>query len=488
MSICLPARLARVGALALLAALAWPMRGFAATPSSLPDVPNRVLDQTGTLDAAQVAALERKLAQFEARRGPQVAVVIVKTTGTDTIEQYAVALFEKNAFGRKGADDGVLLLVAKDDRNARIEVGYGLEGTIPDIHANRILDEHLVPAFRAGDFHGGIDRTTDALMALIEAEAAPETTAASLQPADGTQAASTYTTFPGYEDYLFDAGARLHPTLQGMLAHKLQAFEKRTGSRIAIVFLDRMNDPPQTYARSMLERRPVGHDAYALVVASGVDDRAEIIAGPRLASALTAVERQRIVSEILVPRLTVGSELDALDGATDEMIVAVEGKNSPLYQKVVAARKAAADAADAAAEAAFAAGAPRPLRFWPRGLEELFGTFFMFGIIAAILGRTFGAMLWRLQRELRAGLIAALVGTAGWILLRDHVPLLSVAWAAVAAGTVAFFAKQEWLADGGGSGGSRRSGSRGGGSRSSSSSSRRSSGGRSGGGGASKRW
>ena len=109
--------------------LFWAGCGFAA---ELPTLTARVTDLTGTLHAQQAAALEAKLAALEQRKGSQLAVVVVPTTQPDTIEQYAVALFEKNAIGRKGVDDGALLLVAKEDRKVRIEVGYGLEGSITD--------------------------------------------------------------------------------------------------------------------------------------------------------------------------------------------------------------------------------------------------------------------------------------------------------------------------------------------------------------------
>ncbi|HVF33841.1 MAG TPA: YgcG family protein, partial [Candidatus Saccharimonadia bacterium] len=142
--------------------------------AELPKLAARVTDLTGTLHAPQVAALEAKLAAVEQRKGSQVAVVVVPTTQPDTIEQYAVALFEHNAIGRKGVDDGVLLLVAKEDRKVRIEVGYGLEGAIPDLYAIRIIDEYVTPRFRNGDFYGGIDEATSALAKLIDGEALPE--------------------------------------------------------------------------------------------------------------------------------------------------------------------------------------------------------------------------------------------------------------------------------------------------------------------------
>ncbi|MFO1356676.1 MAG: TPM domain-containing protein [Gammaproteobacteria bacterium] len=141
---------------------------------AVPPLRERVTDLTGTLDAAQVATLEQKLAAFERRKGAQVAVLLVATTRPETIEQYGIRVAEAWKLGRKGIDDGALLLVAKDDRALRIEVGYGLEGSLPDAIARRIIDEVIVPRLRAGDFYGGIDAGLTRMLAVIDGEPLPE--------------------------------------------------------------------------------------------------------------------------------------------------------------------------------------------------------------------------------------------------------------------------------------------------------------------------
>ncbi len=152
--------------------------GPALAEVAVPPLRARVTDLTGTLDAAQAAALEQKLAAFEQRKGAQVAVLLVPSTRPETIEQYAIRVAEAWKLGRKGVDDGALLLVAKDDRTLRIEVGYGLEGVLPDAVANRIIDETIVPRFRAGDFPGGIDAGVGRMLAVIDGEPLPEPQAA----------------------------------------------------------------------------------------------------------------------------------------------------------------------------------------------------------------------------------------------------------------------------------------------------------------------
>jgi uncharacterized protein len=134
----------------------------------------RVTDLTQTLSAGEISQLENKLAQLEQAKGSQLAILIVPTTQPEAIEQFSIRVVDQWKLGRKGVDDGVLLLVAKDDRTVRIEVGYGLEGAIPDAIANRVINEFIVPAFKQGDFFGGIDQAVEKISGLIQGEPLPE--------------------------------------------------------------------------------------------------------------------------------------------------------------------------------------------------------------------------------------------------------------------------------------------------------------------------
>jgi uncharacterized protein len=147
---------------------------FAQDLQPVPKLEARVTDLTGTLTAEQQASLEEKLAAFEARKGAQVAVLIVPTTQPEEIEQYSIRAVEQWKLGRKGTDDGALLLVAKNDRRLRIEVGYGLEGVLPDATANRITDETIAPLFKQGDFFGGINAGVEQITKIIDGEPLPE--------------------------------------------------------------------------------------------------------------------------------------------------------------------------------------------------------------------------------------------------------------------------------------------------------------------------
>jgi len=158
---------ARVMLLALL------LTGAAHAEVAVPPLTQRVTDLTATLDAQQVRTLESQLAAFEASKGAQLAVLIVPTTKPETIEQFSIRVVEAWKLGRKGVDDGALLLIAKDDHALRIEVGYGLEGILPDAVANRIIDEIIVPQFKRGDFYSGIESGLAAMMQIVSGEPLP---------------------------------------------------------------------------------------------------------------------------------------------------------------------------------------------------------------------------------------------------------------------------------------------------------------------------
>jgi uncharacterized protein len=155
---------------------------LAAAAVAIPPLKARVTDLTGTLNQGQKSALEQTLGEFEARKGSQIAVLIVPTTQPETVDQYAVRVQEAWKLGRKGVDDGVLLVVAKDDRKLRFEIGYGLEGVLPDAAAKRIIEDDITPRFKQGDFYGGIRAGLDRVMRTIEGEPLPPPRAARPSP------------------------------------------------------------------------------------------------------------------------------------------------------------------------------------------------------------------------------------------------------------------------------------------------------------------
>ncbi|GER14927.1 TPM domain-containing protein [Variovorax boronicumulans] len=158
-----------------IAALAW--AGLPALAQGLLPIPTltaRVIDQTGTLDAAQRSGLETKLAAFEQRKGSQIVVLMVPTTAPEDIASYAQRVGDAWKIGRKGVGDGLLVIVAKDDRKMRIATAKTLEGAVPDLAAVRIIDEEMKPRFRNNDFAGGLNAAVDRLIGLVDGEPLPE--------------------------------------------------------------------------------------------------------------------------------------------------------------------------------------------------------------------------------------------------------------------------------------------------------------------------
>jgi len=142
-------------------------------PVPVPALRERVTDVTGTLDGGQRASLEAKLESLEDETGAQVAVLLVPTARPEAIEQFALRVAEAWQLGREGVDDGALLLVAVEDREVRIEVGYGLEGALTDATSRRIIDEAILPHFRNGDMYGGLAAGVDRMTAVVRGEELP---------------------------------------------------------------------------------------------------------------------------------------------------------------------------------------------------------------------------------------------------------------------------------------------------------------------------
>ena len=142
----------------------------------VPAFSGHVVDLTQTLSSSEQVALEAKLKGFQETKGSQIAVLLVPTTKPEAIEQYAIRVVDQWKVGRKDIDDGLLVLIAKNDRTMRIEVGYGLEGAVTDLYAKRIISETMTPRFKQGDFAGGIEAATNQLIGLVDGEPLPEPT------------------------------------------------------------------------------------------------------------------------------------------------------------------------------------------------------------------------------------------------------------------------------------------------------------------------
>ncbi|MBN9274256.1 MAG: YgcG family protein, partial [Mesorhizobium sp.] len=158
-------RSAFVGVLFSLFCLLFPLAALAA---DLPALTGRVVDDANLIDAATKVLLTQKLADFEAKGSDQIVVATIPSLDGEEIEPYANRLFRFWKLGQAKENNGVLLLVAKNDRKMRIEVGYGLEGTLTDLHTKLIIENDMVPAFRAGDFSGGIEKAVDDMIMVLQ--------------------------------------------------------------------------------------------------------------------------------------------------------------------------------------------------------------------------------------------------------------------------------------------------------------------------------
>jgi uncharacterized protein len=182
-----------------MTAVRWPLlRGFALAAlllaagalqaqslAPIPALDSPVVDTTGSLDATARGALVAQALALQQRKGSQLQLLLVPTTAPEDIAAYSQRVFDQWKLGRKGVDDAVLVVVAKDDHRARIQPGYGLEGAIPDAIAARVIQEYMAPKFRAGDYAGGLADATAALVKLVDGEPLPAPIADNRQPGGG---------------------------------------------------------------------------------------------------------------------------------------------------------------------------------------------------------------------------------------------------------------------------------------------------------------
>jgi len=172
----------------IVAALLSPAQ--AQTPLAVPPLTGRVVDVAGLLSADQARELDATLAAVEQRKGAQIVVLTVPSTAPEPIESFAIRVAEKWKIGRKGVDDGVIVMVARDDRAMRLEIGYGLEGVVPDAVAKRLVADYFTPRFAQGDWYGGLNSGIGALAKLIEGEPLPPAQAGRTSP--GGDSLETY--------------------------------------------------------------------------------------------------------------------------------------------------------------------------------------------------------------------------------------------------------------------------------------------------------
>jgi uncharacterized protein len=214
------------------AAFLWAGLAFAQNLQPIPPLTAHVIDQTGTLDAIQLKGLDDKLLAFEETKGTQIAILMIATSQPEDIASFANRVGNTWKIGRKGVGDGVLVVVAKDDRKVRIEVAKSLEGAIPDLAARQIIDEAITPNFRKGDFAGGLRAAADQIIARVNGEALPAPKAATKSGGSGL----------GFDwmdlaIFLFFAVPIAGGALRAVLGRKLGSFLTGTGVGVIALFI-----------------------------------------------------------------------------------------------------------------------------------------------------------------------------------------------------------------------------------------------------------
>jgi len=202
--------------IAIFLIVAAPLTAHADTVLPVPPLSARVLDQTGTLNAAQRQALEARLETLEKAEGSQVVVLMVATTAPEDIASYANRVGNAWKIGRRDVGDGVLVIVAKNDRKMRIEVAKALEGAIPDLAAARIIDQAMAPRFRDNDYAGGLNAAVDQLAARIAHEPLPE-------PTQGRQAQGGEFDWTELAIFLFFGVMVVGPIVRGIFGNRFGA-------------------------------------------------------------------------------------------------------------------------------------------------------------------------------------------------------------------------------------------------------------------------
>lgn len=290
---------------------------------AVPPLKARVTDLTGTLADGARSALESDLQRIEAASGAQVAILLVPSTQPEAIEQYSIRVAEAWKLGHKGKDDGILMLVAKNDRKVRIEVGYGLEGAVPDAIAKRIIDEAITPLFKQGDFAGGLKAGVARLAAAIGARPAPA--AVDAATADAADHGAGDGKVPEHPWAIMDLTETLPQEAAMALRDELDRFYMSgpLGDRSKPVFFlivpNTGGEPIDRFAAKTLalwgEKDNLDVDRSLLLVVSRDDGKAYIEAGAGLRQRIPAGAAERLVTESLEPGLRKGDLLGTLQGA-----------------------------------------------------------------------------------------------------------------------------------------------------------------------------
>jgi uncharacterized membrane protein YgcG len=298
----------------------------------VPPLAARVTDQTDTLSSEQTQALEAKLAAFEHSKGGQIAVLIVSTTGDETIEQYSIRVVDQWKLGRKGVDDGLLVLVAKDDRKVRIEVGRGFEGVIPDAIANRIIDGFIKSKFLAGDYAGGLNDGVDRIIGVVNGGTLPPPPKVASSPA--AEAASAGAPIPPLVGQVVNQTSLMTEAQAFELDKKLTMLQADRGRRIAVLMVSGIgNESVDHYAARVFKAWNLSSDGNkddgVLILECEEPFGHLIVVGRDLQGTITPAIAERIYYEDMSLKFIGSDYVGGLEAGIDQIIDLENGKPMP---------------------------------------------------------------------------------------------------------------------------------------------------------------
>lgn len=306
--------------------------GTAHAEVPVPPLTKFATDLTGTLTPEQLLTINQGLADLEASKGAQFALLIVPTTQPEDAFHFGMRVFESWKLGRKGVDDGLLWVIAKDTGQWFILTGYGMEGILPDVKIKHIADEFITPNFRRGEGYAGIVAGASEIIKVIDKEPLPPPTGrsplwyASVKPHDPVP-------IPPWTQHVIDLAGKLDPARLKALNQRLEEFEQRKGAQIGALILPTMRTEIGTqFIRRLCETWQLGRNGVddGVTIAVSADTKEfTIIPGYGLEKALSRDVLLPITKEIFVPNLMLGEYDNAFDEGIDAIIKVVDAVPLP---------------------------------------------------------------------------------------------------------------------------------------------------------------
>lgn len=300
--------------------------GTAHAEVAIPPWTQYAIDLTGTLTPQQLQALNQRLAALEARKGAQIGVLIVPTTRPEAHFQFTMRVFESWKPGRKGIDDGLLLMVAKNDDYYFLMTGYGMEGAVPDVKARHIVTDIIIPRVKSAGYYAGIDAGLSALIEIVDKEPLPPPVRDHSSDECSGEKPPGGVAIPPWTQHVIDLDGALDPGRLQALNRRLEAYEYRKGAQIGVLIVPTSYpESIEQFAMRVCGTWKLGRDGVddgVLVTMSRDDKQLNITVGRGLEKVLDNAKLAQILNEIIAPNLML-SEFDAGIGEGVEAIIKV---------------------------------------------------------------------------------------------------------------------------------------------------------------------